>query len=58
MYELANEPWYPFGAAQYRPVAEAYARAIKAIDANAQVMVAGFSRTGNNQDPNSPSRNT
>jgi hypothetical protein len=54
VYELANEPWYPFSAAQYRPVAEAYARAIKAIDANAQVMVAGFSRTGNNQDPNSP----
>jgi hypothetical protein len=53
VYELANEPWYPFTAAQYRPVAEAYARAIKAIDANAQVMIAGFSRTGNNQDPNS-----
>jgi hypothetical protein len=54
MYELGNEPWYPFTPAQYRPVAEAYARAIKAVDANAQVMIAGFSRTGNNQDPNSP----
>jgi hypothetical protein len=53
-YELGNEPWFPFTAAQYRPVAEAYARAIKAIDPAAQVMIVGFSRTGNNQDPNSP----
>ena len=58
IWELANEPWHPFTPEMYRPVAEAYARAIKTIDPSAKVMIAGFSRTGNNQDPNSAGAQT